>query len=229
LRELADHVAEHEPPEPVIAALLELRSVLTAPEDHLDLGHCLRSLGLHDAAREELTTGLGDDLDPHYRDEGIRGLLSIEVRDFDRRFARAVDELAGAADPTEAVAEMESFLAVQPEFWPALFFKAMGAKRLGDEELALDCLADLLRMCPQQPDALHEMAELFAARGNPKRALECIEDALIVRSDDPRLFASMARYLESLDRIVEARQAADDALQLDPDDLELQRLRARLG
>ena len=76
-------------------------------------------------------------------DDGIRLLLTLDVPKFDRRFAAASDEMAIAADPSAALVEMERFLEAQPEFWPALFLKAMGKKRLGitsysDSEIAID-------------------------------------------------------------------------------------------
>jgi tetratricopeptide (TPR) repeat protein len=218
LRYLVDHLQDHDAPEEVIEALLDLRGLLSIPEDHVDLGKCLAQLGFLDEASEEIHGALGSDLDPSYRDDGIRLLLTLKIPDFDRRFAAASDEMAVAADPGPALQEMEQFLATQPEFWPALFLKAMGKKRLGEEELALDCLADLLRICPGQPDALYEMAELFDARGNPKRALECVEDAIDNRPDDAQLFAAMARYLSGLGRADEARAAILNALELAPED-----------
>lgn len=229
LRYLVDHLQDHDAPEEVIEALLDLRGLLAVPEDHVDLGKCLAQLGFRDEATDEIHGALGADLDPHYRDDGIRLLLTLKVPDFDRRFAAASDEMAVADDPSSALLEMEQFLAVQPEFWPALFLKAMGKKRLGEDELALDCLADLLRICPGQPDALYEMAELFAARGNPKRSLECMEEAIDGRPDDAQLFAAMARYLNALGRVDEARSAVQNALDLAPDDRAIQSLADSLG
>ena len=228
-RYLVDHLNDHDAPEEVIEALLDLRGLLTVAEDHVDLGKCLLTLGFVTESREEITAGLGDDLDPSYRDDGIRALLSMDVKDFDRRFARASDEMALAVDPTAALAEMDEFLRWQPEFWPARYMKAMGCKRLGEEDLALDCLAEVLRVCPGQPDSLFEMAELFDARGNPKRALECVEEAVEAKSGDPQLYAAMARYLLALGRFDEARAAVSNAVELAPDDRDIRKLETRIN
>ena len=229
LRYLIDHLQDHEPPEEVIEALLDLRRQLDVPEDRIDLGKCLSRLRFVDDARVEIVAGLGEELEPDYRDEGIRALLSMDVKDFDRRLAKATDDMAMADDPSPAVAEMERFLELQPGFWPALYLKAMGDKRLGRDESALDCLADVLRICPGQPDALFEMAELFESRGNPKRALECVEHAVENRPDDSQLYAAMTRYLMGLGRIDEANAAVGNALSLAPNDREIRALHKRLG
>jgi Flp pilus assembly protein TadD len=201
---------------------------MSVPEDHLDLGHCLRHLGETDAAQAEIAIGLASDVDGDYRDEGIRGLLAIEIEGFEQRFARAVDELALGVDSSRALAEMQLFFELQPEFWPALFFLAVGYKRSGDEEKALDTFADTLALSPSQPEALFEMAELFDRRGNPKRALECIEEALESQPDEPKLSAAMSFYCERLGRIDEARAAIASAIALDPESEEYRAQRRRL-
>jgi len=228
LRYLGDHLQDHSAPPEVAEALTELAGQLSVPEDHLDLGHCLRHLGETELAREELAVGLASDIDGENRDEGIRGLLTMQVEDFERRFAVAVDELALEPQPEHAIEEMQVFLGVQPEFWPALFFLAVGYKRLGDEDKALDTFAEALAVSPSQPEVLFEMGELFDRRGNPKRALECIEEALQSQPDEPKLSAAMARYCERLGRIDEARVAIASAIELDPDSVEYQALRDRL-
>ncbi|MEE2887690.1 MAG: tetratricopeptide repeat protein, partial [Planctomycetota bacterium] len=228
LRYLSDHLQDHPAPPEVVEALTELAGQLRVPEDHLDLGHCLRHLGETELAREELAVGLASDIDGENRDEGIRGLLTMQVEDFERRFVVAVDELALEPQPEHAIEEMQVFLGVQPEFWPALFFLAVGYKRLGDEDKALDTFAEALAVSPSQPEVLFEMGELFDRRGNPKRALECVEEALQSQPDEPKLSAAMARYCERLGRIDEARVAIASAIELDPDSVEYQALRDRL-
>ena len=159
----------------------------------------------------------------------MRGLLLMEVPDFEARFARAVDDLARDDAPDGAIAEMERFAELQPEFWPALFFMALGYKRLGDADAALDTLAEALAVSPAQAEVLNEMAELFDQRGNPKRALECVEQAIESQPEQPNLHAAMARYCERLGRTEAARAAAALALELDPESVEYRALRDRLS
>jgi tetratricopeptide (TPR) repeat protein len=229
LRYLVDHLQDQLAPPEVVEAIVDLAGQMSVPEDHLDLGHCLRHLGETESAQSEIAIGLASDVDGDYRDEGIRGLLSIEIDDFEQRFERAVDELALGVNPTRALAEMQLFFELQPEFWPALFFLAMGHKRSGDQDKALDTFADVLTLSPSQPEALFEMAVLFDRRGNPKRALECIEEALESQPDEPKLSAAMSFYCERLGRIEEARAAIASAIALDPESEEYRAQRLRLS
>jgi tetratricopeptide (TPR) repeat protein len=216
LRYLVDHLAENRPPEEAVEALTDLCGLLDEGCDRIDLGLCLLRAGAAAPARSELLAGLAGEPESGYRDQAIRALLALEIDDFERRFGRAVDLAIGHRDPKPALAEFERFLDLQPRFWPALFFKAVALRRLGSKETALDLLADVLQLSPQQSDALALMAELFAERGNPKRALELIDEAIRVRDADAELHLLRARFLRALDRADDAREALAQASRLDP-------------
>jgi tetratricopeptide (TPR) repeat protein len=190
---------------------------------------CLLVLGDREAARVEVQSGLAAGVSGAARDAGLRALLTLDEPDFEERFAAAVECAARGPEPARAQAGLLAALQRQPEFWPARFFLGIAARRSGDEDAALDAMADVLRIRPGQPDALGEMADLFAARGNPKRALECIDEALLSQRDDAALHAARARYLAALDRPAEARGAVDRAIELDPDEREYRKLRRRIG
>ena len=228
LRYLIDHVGDHEVPADVVEALLDLRGKLAAPEDRVDLGKCLLELGYESDCRAEISASLGEDLDPPYRDDGVRVLLSLDFEDFDERFAKASEEMATVDDPSAAMAQMDEFLQRQPEYWPAHFLKALGYRRLGFGDSALDSLAAVLQLNPGQPDALCAMAELFDKRGNPKRALECIEEALDSSPSELRLHVARIRYLIRLDWTEAAQAALDRSLEIAPGDEELAKLREEL-
>ena len=228
LRYLIDHLRDHEVPVDVVEALLDLRGKLAAPEDRVDLGKCLLELGYSIDCRTEIAASLGEDLDHQYRDDGVRVLLSLDFDDFDERFAKASEEMATADDPSVAMAQMEEFLENQPEYWPAHFLKALGYRRLGFGDSALDSLAAVLQLNPGQPDALCAMAELFDKRGNPKRALECVEEAMDSSPSEVGLQVARIRYLIRLDWIDAARAALGRCLELDSDNQDLAKLRDEL-
>lgn len=228
LRYLVEHLDEHDAPDEVAEALADLAGVLAWDDDRIDLGLCLLAVGEEDLAREELEAGLGGTPDAEVRDRGLRALLGLQVEDFEARFRRAVDEVVGAKDVRHGLAEFEVFLAHQPEFWPAVFFQGVALSRLARDEESLDRMAEVLRLSPGQPDALHQMAVLFDKRGNPKRAVECVDEALLARSDDVQLLTSRALFLGHLGRLDAARETLDDALKIAPKDPELRRLRKQL-
>lgn len=235
LRYLAEHLAAAEVPVEVVDALEELRGKLRLGPDRIALGLCLLQVGRQELAIEELTAGLGGDLHPAHRDEGVRAMLSMQVEDFEARFAATVhsldfeDPAAEDVDLDEAATELQRYLALQPEFWPAMFFLAMIYRRQGRPDEALDALLEVRRIWPNQPEALLQMAELFAERGNPKRALECVTEAM--QGEPQEEFScclAMATYLAALDRREDALAAVGTALELEPDNEAAQALRARL-
>ncbi len=214
-------------PGEVADALAELRTMLYG-EDRVFLGLCLHACGRRREARLELVGGMQGVGDLDVRDRAVRAMLQIDVADFERRFARAAEIAQKARNPRPALAEFQTWLHLQPEFWPALFYSAIVKRRLRKTDEALDLLQAALEVTPDQPDLLFVMAELFDGRRNPKRALELIELALLGRSGDGRLHAAKARYLRHLGRTEEARACVAAALADGIDAPELRRLKRRL-
>lgn len=209
---LLDHFAERKPPAAVARAVRALNGVLRNAEDRIALGLCLLELGAPAMARSELQAGLDGELPIEVRDRGVRALLRLQVRNFESRFARAVECVVQRRDPRRGLAQLERMRVLEPEFWLATFYVGIARRRLGDEEAALDLMAEVLRLRPGQPDALTEMAALFDRRGNPKRALECIEDALAGRPGDLALLGRRALYQHRLGRSGQAIESLRAAL-----------------
>jgi len=200
LRYLVEHVSDSGSPAEIVEALCDLAGMFAEGEDRIDLGLCLHAVGQMQLAAAELQAGLAEELSIELRDRALRVLLEIDVPDFDRRFTAAVDEVVTGGDPGRGAEVLEGFLEIQSDFWPAMFFVAVAERRLGNQDGALDLMAEVLRLHPGQPDALVAMAELFDERGNPKRALECVEEALEGRADDAEMLAARSRYLRRLGR-----------------------------
>lgn len=207
LRYLVEHLEERRAPDDVVEALIDLVDLLEDSADRLDLGLCLLAVDQPMDARDELQAGLLGDVDAALRDLAVRGLLRIAIQDFEKRFARAVDDAVTAKGAHRAVRELTVFFHVESRFWPALFFMGLAKKQLGQPDDAIDDLAHALRLSPRQPDVLREIAVLYDERGNPKRALECVELALQERPDEPELMIAKVRYLWRLARGRDARQA----------------------
>ncbi len=215
LRNLAVQFANCSPPEGVVEALHDLRGLLPKPEERVELGDCLAKIGLLSDARSEIQAALSLDLDLDARDKAVRALLALDVPDFEQRLARATVDIKKSQDPGRGMRVMQEFLIRQPEFWLALFYLAIGLRREGHQDEALDTLAEVLQMRPDQPETLVEMAESFAVRGNPKRALECVDQALLTRKNEALLHLHRAEYLEQLDRPAAAGHAVKKALELE--------------
>lgn len=229
LEYLAEHLEERRSLPDVAEALLDLCGLLLA-DDRVCLGLCLKAVGEKDHARAELTAALaGDELDLELRDRAVHALLQLDVRDFEKRLTRASEAALRGRNPRPALVDLAEFLAQQPEFWPAVYLTAVACRRLGQEEKALDLLAEALALSPGQPEVLREMAVIFDLRGNPKRALELIEEALGQRPGDARMVALKTTFLLHLGREAEAREFLAGAVVQGGEQGELQRLRRRLG
>lgn len=217
LRCVAEQIENYPPPGVVAMLVAELCGRLSEPEERVELGICLLGLGRVADARIELQAALTMDLELGARDRAVRAMLALDVPGFERRFAAAVKSIRHGRNPGRGMRAMREFLIRQPEFWPGLFHLAVGFRRQDRQDEALDALADVLQVSPGQVETLVEMAELFAARGNPKRALECVEEAL--NSCGPEVRAGLhlrrAEYLGQLDRPEAAAAAARRALEME--------------
>ena len=221
--QLVDRIA---PPE-LVAPLTALGGLLEG-EDRVALGLCLFSLGRRREARAELVAGMRRPTDPSIRDRAVRAMLQIDVADFEARFAKATERSLRGRNPRQALPDLRLWLHLQPAFWPALYYSGIVQRRLGELDEALDLQAAALEISPEQPDVLHELAELFARRQNSKRALELVDRALRQREDEPRLHASKARYLRDLARPEEARAVVARAIDAGVDSPALRKLRRAL-
>lgn len=227
LEALQAQLGRHAAPAAVAAGLDALRSLLEG-EQRVFLGLCLLACGKRREARVELKAGIADADDGEVRDRAVRALLQLDVAGFETRFARAADQAQRGRNPRPALAEFQLWLHLQPEFWPALLFSAVAKRRMGETDEALDLLAMAAEVAPGQPDLLHEMAELFDRRRNPKRGLELIDEAIARRPREARFHAARARYLRHLGRTDEARTCVDRALASGVESPDLRRLARRL-
>jgi len=213
-RLVAEQLATYPATAGVAALLGDLRGQLALPEERVELGLCLLKLGLAVDGRTEVQAALAMGLGLPARDRAVRVMLTMDVLDFERRFAAAANAVRYGKNPGRGMRAMREFLIRQPEFWLGRYYLGVGLKRRHRQNEALDALAEVLQMRPGQAETLMEMAELFAARGNPKRALECVDEALLTRGREAHLHVRRAEYLEQLDRPAAAASAMARAVEL---------------
>lgn len=225
---LGEHLEERPAPPEVVEALLDLCK-LPRGDCQVYLGLCLAACRQPASARTELVMALGEgDLSLEARDLGVRAMLRIDVKDFERRFAKAAEQAGRERRPRSCLAELQLFSDLQPQFWPALYYGAVARRRLGDTGAALDLLDEAHAIAPHRPEILHQMATLFDHRGNPKRALELVEDAIELRPGSVPLQVAQIQFLLRLNRAEDARVALMAALDSTPEDRDLRRLRRDL-
>ena len=225
---LYEHLEGRVAPNDVIEGIVDLTGMVQG-EDQVYLGLCLMGVDSLGNARRELADAVEDDaLEADVRDSCVRALLNIDIKDFERRFAKASEQsMRGRA--RDCLVDLQLWLDLQPRFWPGLYFSAMALRRLGDSEGALDMLSEAHRLAPDRAEVLHQMALLFDQRGNPKRALELAGRALNLRPDDPSIHAARVQFLVGLGRESQARISLATALQIDAGHPDLRRLKRKLG
>jgi len=215
-------------PQDLVASLQPLCGLLFG-EERAYLGLCLLACGDQKTARTELLGSMRLPLlDLEVRDRVVRALLQISAVDFESRFAAAVERVQRGRKLTDCLRQFGDWVRLQPEFWPALYYASIAQRKLGQSDAALDTLALALDASPGQPEVLSSMAELFAARLNPKRALELIDEAIDERSQEPRFHAARVRYLLALGRTNEARMHLETLPHSGIDSRELRKLRRKL-
>jgi tetratricopeptide (TPR) repeat protein len=215
LRYLSEHLDRGDWPDELERWLTELVGQLREPQARVDLGVCLAKIGDPEQALSELQAGLAADVGPSVTDRGVRALLALQIPGFEKRFALATESAVKGRDPRGALVELQAYLEHRPDFWPALFYVGVALKRLGHTDDAIDVMAEVLDRRPGQVDALTELADMFAARGNAKRALECVDEALVLHPELADLHLKRARFLEQLGRARDASRALDRAVDLD--------------
>lgn len=226
LNYLHEHLEDRLAPEDVVEGVIDLMGMLQG-EDQVYLGLCLMRANCRVEARRELAAAASAGLPMEVRDSCVRGLLNIDVEDFERRFAKASEQsMRGRA--RDSLVELQLWLDLQPEFWPALYFSAMALRRLDDADGALDLLSEAHKLAPERAEVMQQMGQLFEDRGNPKRALELVDDALGLRPEDANLYAAKVRCLMALGRDSLARLGLAMGLEIDPGNQELRRLKRKL-
>jgi TolB-like protein/DNA-binding winged helix-turn-helix (wHTH) protein/Flp pilus assembly protein TadD len=164
---------------------------------HLHLGHALSQMGRHDEARQ--ATDRARSLDPV---EPLVHALSSQVAYQARDYAAALDHARQA-------------LALDREFWIGYMMRAQAHEQRGENELALDALADGARFSGDNSKTLSLRGYVLAKVGRQKEArdvLAALEAVSRTRYVPPYAFALIhaglgdhAAALDWLERAYEAR------------------------
>ena len=109
---------------------------------------------------------------------------------------RIAGALARLNRPTEAIAELESAIAIQPDFAPAHCDLGLLLAGRNQFERAIQRYAESLRLNPHNADALNNWGAVLARQNRPAEARSKFKAALAL---DPR-HAAARRNLELLER-----------------------------
>jgi tetratricopeptide (TPR) repeat protein len=86
----------------------------------------------------------------------------------------------------------------------------------GANSEAFDTLRELVRLAPDDADALGNLGALYREAGEPVAALQALHRALALNATDARALSNTALTLHDLGQFAMARDAASAAIALDP-------------
>lgn len=105
----------------------------------------------------------------------------------------------------------------EPSNVPELLRLGFAAHRAGDAATANACYAQVLRLAPEEPDALQLLGLLAKERGATAEAEDCWRRSLRARPAQPHVLNNLANLLSKTSREAEAERCLLDALRLRPD------------
>jgi predicted O-linked N-acetylglucosamine transferase (SPINDLY family) len=101
-----------------------------------------------------------------------------------------------------------------------LLTRALQQHQTGQLDLAERLYRDVLRIVPQQPDALHLLGVVALQRGCPADAVTCIRQALRLRPEQSVYHGNLGVALQSLGQIDAARASLERAVAIDPSNVD---------
>jgi len=128
----------------------------------------------------------------------------------------------------EAIARLQAAISLFPESWKSWLFLALAYRQQGHWSRVADALTEVLRLRPDNAEALSEQALTLLALGQRDEALGCAERAARLAPDDPGVLANLALVCMEDGRFEQSRRALDAAIELDPADPITERCRVSL-
>lgn len=150
--------------------------------------------------------------DPHHQEIGEMRQKSPPKSDMDR-----VIGLFQSGDLPRVCAELETMCHEFPDH--AFAWKGLGVSRhvLGQKELALDAMSQVIRIDPGDPEAHSNLGALLQELGQPQAALKHLEEAVRLKPDYADAFFNLGNARRDLAMLHEAERAYRAAISLKPD------------
>jgi Flp pilus assembly protein TadD len=185
---------------------------------HLNFAHFHLRSGNPGKAREHLDLFLKHNTDPE-RVGQARALASrLEgYEQVERACAQAFDAIQLGRE-AEGLALLEPVTREHPELWNAWFLQGWARRRLASYAEARQAFETSLRLHPENPDALNELAICLLELGQPQEARRRLEEARRLDPDNAKILSNLGvAALRAGDR-AEARRLFLEVQRVAPDD-----------
>ncbi len=147
--------------------------------------------------------------------QGLAGTLPASDRTASHAHLAALLNTEGRY--SEAIAEANKALAINPRFAPALLQLGMALAGRGDSVAGLEKVRDAVAMAPHSAAAQHRLGEMLVAAGQPIEGLLPLWTAVFLRPYNAQYRESLAEGLLAAGDLPLAQQQALHARQLHPD------------
>ena len=169
---------------------------------------------LYDTARAyAMERRLNDALD------AINDALDLAPEDLSPHLCLRADILLDLQRYDEVISDADAVLAIEPDHWHSHYQVAHACFSLGREDEAQDRIAELVRLAPDDPNALRMAARCFASHEKFDGALKLADQALALDTEELQSHLLRSRILFDMEDYQSASTAFRQVIARDPDDV----------
>ena len=147
-----------------------------------------------------------------------RGLLQLDVEDFDERYDQAIEDVR-SGDPqhqARAAKFLREIIAKDEKFWQPHLMLALAVRPTEGDAAALSHLMDAVRLRPSDPEIRNLIAAILRKQGRPREAVDHLRTVVALQPREVEPVISLAACLRDANMFEESRQVCQAALQMMP-------------
>lgn len=149
----------------------------------------------------------------------LQGLMDNEsaAKDVDEMLAQAIAHHRDG-ELTKAEWAYEALLQLDPDHIDANHLLGVVAHQMGNTPLAIERINKSLNLRPEQPGALNNLGNIYAAAERLEEAIDSYRRAIELKPDYAEAHHNLGNVLTDCDRIMESLECFHRAAELKPDD-----------
>lgn len=124
-------------------------------------------------------------------------------------FAQSLEERV-KKNPRQALSDIKSLLADNPDNESTLFLQAKAYENLGEQDTAIRLYQVFISRYPESPEAYLNLANIYAKKGNTNKARQLLEQGLLSKSEYAKLYQSLKKLNSHLAQSAYQRALSKD-------------------
>ncbi|MCA9654065.1 MAG: tetratricopeptide repeat protein [Myxococcales bacterium] len=155
-----------------------------------------------------------------------RGLLTLDVEDFDERYDEAIEQVrsGAAAAQTEAAKFLREIITKDERFWQPHMMLALAVRETDGDGAALAHLNNAVKLRPNDVEIRNLIAAIHRKQGRPRDAVEHLRVVVALNPRAVEPVVALASCMRDANMFAEARQVCTAALQMMPNHPEFKRI-----